>query len=116
MSVKQTEVFNDLSATFSPEIIKKWEEMIMKWEVNPQAPNPYAEPESGEYCFSTIICYLLICIIGTTLQDVRLALAREEAAQVALGKLPRHKISLSAFLFSGFELEDSQYVRSTYLV
>ena len=44
------------------------------------------------------------------LQDVRLALAREEAAQVALGKLPRHKISLSGFLLSGFELQDSQFV------
>lgn len=49
--------------------------------------------------------------IATTLQDVRLALAKEEAAQAALGILPRHKISLSAFLISGFELEDSQYVK-----
>ena len=46
----------------------------------------------------------------TTLQDVRLVIAREEAAQVGLGKLPWHKISLSAFLITGFELEDSQYV------
>jgi len=58
----------------------------------------------------------LISIAGTTLQDVRLALAKEEAAQAALGKLPRHKISLSAFLFSGFELEDSQYVKPTNFV
>ena len=47
---------------------------------------------------------------ATTLQDVRLALAKEEAAQVALGNLPRHKMSLSAFLIAGFELEDTQYV------
>jgi len=44
------------------------------------------------------------------LQDVRLALAQEEAAQVALGNLLQHKISLLAFLLSGFELEDSQFV------
>jgi hypothetical protein len=52
----------------------------------------------------------LIIIIATTLQDVRLVVAREEAAQVALGKLPRHKMNLSAFLITGFELEDNQYV------
>ncbi|EDR04142.1 uncharacterized protein LACBIDRAFT_330709 [Laccaria bicolor S238N-H82] len=45
--------------------------------------------------------------LAITLQDVWLALAEEEAAQAALGNLPRHKVSLSAFLMSGFELEDS---------
>jgi radical SAM superfamily enzyme YgiQ (UPF0313 family) len=55
----------------------------------------------------------LICVIETTLQDVRLELAKEEAAQVALGILPRHKISMSAFLMLGFELEDSQYVKES---
>lgn len=49
-------------------------------------------------------------IVATTLQDVRLALVKEEAAQVALGNLPQHKMSLLAFLIAGFELEDSQYV------
>ena len=42
------------------------------------------------------------------LQDVRLLLAKEESKQVALGRLPRHKISLSMFLLIGFDLEDSQ--------
>lgn len=47
---------------------------------------------------------------GTTLQDVRLELAREDAMQAALGNLPRHKVSSVAFLIIGLELEDSQYV------
>jgi len=46
----------------------------------------------------------------TTLQDVRLALMQEDAAQVALGKLPCHKVSMTMFLITGFELEDSQYI------
>jgi hypothetical protein len=33
---------------------------------------------------------------------------REEAAQAALGNLPKHKISLTSFFMAGFELEDSQ--------
>ena len=48
--------------------------------------------------------------IATTLQDVRLVLAQEEAARVSLGTLPWHKISMPTFLMTGFELEDSQYV------
>lgn len=47
--------------------------------------------------------------IGTTLQDVRLMLTKEEAAQAALGNLPRHEISMVTFLMKGFELEDNQY-------
>ena len=114
MSAKQKEVFNQLSATFSTQTIKKWEAMVETWEVNPQAPNPYKEPESGELfflCTFYSIVYL-ICVVETTLHDVRLELAKEEAAQVALGNMPCHKISMSAFLIIGFELEDSQYVKS----
>ena len=47
MSAKQTDVFNQLSATFSPAIIKKWESKVIAWEANPKAKNPYAEQESG---------------------------------------------------------------------
>jgi hypothetical protein len=48
--------------------------------------------------------------IATTLQDVRLALAQEEATKVSLGTMSRHKVSMATFLMTGFELEDSQYV------
>jgi hypothetical protein len=50
-------------------------------------------------------------ILETTLQDVRLQLAKEEAAQAALGELPQHSMSALAFLMTGFDLEDSQYVK-----
>ena len=55
-------------------------------------------------------------IIAATLQDVQLVVAREEEAQIALGRLPRHKISLLAFLITGFELEDSQYVACSFFL
>jgi hypothetical protein len=56
------------------------------------------------------MCREVNFLIGITLQDVRLELAREEAARAGLGTLPRHKISMATFLLTGFELEDSQYV------
>jgi hypothetical protein len=60
--------------------------------------------------YSIVLFFFLILILATTLQDVRLVLAKEEAAQAALGRLPRHKTSMSSFLMTGFELEDSQCV------
>jgi hypothetical protein len=47
-------------------------------------------------------------ILETTLQDVRLQLAKEDAAEAALGILPRHRVTLPSLLMAGLELEDSQ--------
>ena len=48
MSEKQTDIFNQLSSTFTTETITKWEAMVDAWNKNPKtAPNPYREPASG---------------------------------------------------------------------
>lgn len=44
------------------------------------------------------------------MQTIRLELAKEEAAEAAAGKVPLHKVSLTKFLSTGFELEDQQWV------
>jgi hypothetical protein len=61
--------------------------------------------------------YFFICrnaytkfIIATTLQDIRLELAKEEAAEMAAGVVPQHKMSLTGFLTTGLLLEDRQWV------
>jgi hypothetical protein len=64
LSAKQTEVFNQFSATFSPATIKKWESMITAWEANPKAPNPYEETENGKYSFSTLHLLSSLIIIS----------------------------------------------------
>jgi hypothetical protein len=47
MSASQTDIFNQLSATFPPQTIQKWENMVLKWKTYPSAPNPYKEPRCG---------------------------------------------------------------------
>jgi hypothetical protein len=47
MSIKQTDIFNQLSATFPPETVKTWEAMVAAWNSNCEAPNPYQEPKSS---------------------------------------------------------------------
>ena len=52
-----------------------------------------------------------LCLFeATTIQTIRLKLAKEEAAEAAAGKVPLHKVSLTKFLSTGFELEDQQWV------
>jgi hypothetical protein len=109
MSAKQRTTFDQLSATFSPDAVQKWEEMVATWNADPKKPNPYTELKSGEsYASHAVHVYVSNCLTATTLQDVRLDLLREEVDKVALGDLPRHKISMATFLLTGFELEDSQ--------
>jgi hypothetical protein len=48
MSAKQMETFDQLSATFSPEVVEKWKTMVSAWNANPKAQNPYAEPKSSK--------------------------------------------------------------------
>ena len=45
MSIKQADTFDQLSATFLPENIAKWEAIVENWNADPKAPNPYREPK-----------------------------------------------------------------------
>ena len=48
-------------------------------------------------------------LLATTLQDVRLELAREEAAEAARGRVSYHNITLTTFLTTALDLEEQQY-------
>jgi hypothetical protein len=45
---------------------------------------------------------------ATTLQDVRLELAKEEAGNAAHGVLLKHKITLTGFFFAAFDIEEQR--------
>jgi hypothetical protein len=46
--------------------------------------------------------------LATTLQDVRLELARNESLQLVSGHIPQHKVSITGFFSMGFDIEDQQ--------
>ena len=56
MSTRQTEVFKQLSATFTPETVAGWEAMVARWNKNQTAPNLYAEPKGGQSFFPSSTC------------------------------------------------------------
>ena len=51
---------------------------------------------------------MLIFFLATTLQDVHLELANEEAVNAARGVLPKHKITMTGFFFAAFDIEEQQ--------
>ena len=110
MSVQQSDIFEQFLATFSPTIVNKWEAM---WPPGMQTWRLWIHIRSDKVVRPYVLNKRWLAtyfIEGTTLQDVCLLLEKEESEQVALGRLSWHKISLSAFLLIGFDLEDGQWV------
>ena len=102
--------YQQLTSTFSTELIKKWENKVEKWENDLSAPNPYTEPAIGNEISLILSNVSDGGILGLTLQDVRLELSKEEAAEASSSNCQTHKVSLTGFLTMGLELEDRQYV------
>lgn len=45
MAKRQEEIASKISKTFSDATIKKWDDMVKRWNRDKKAPNPYAEPQ-----------------------------------------------------------------------
>ena len=84
---KHTEIFEKFSATFPPEMVMRWVQMVEHWESNPKAPNPYNKPEQSKS-----------------------KLAWDENLQLASGHVQRHKVTLMGFFSMAFDIEDWQSV------
>ena len=59
-------------------------------------------------CLFIFYINVLIFLVDTTMNDVRLLLAQEEAVQIAGGVSFLHDVSPVSFLLLGFELEEQQ--------
>ncbi|KAJ2911563.1 hypothetical protein MD484_g8853, partial [Candolleomyces efflorescens] len=92
MRTQHSEAFTKLSDTFSEELKSKWTDMVTKWDADPKNnPNPYED-----------------AVLETTLQDVRLDLAKEDAQEAARGIISAHQTLVTNFLVTGLELEEQQ--------
>lgn len=48
MYTKHQQAFDTFNATFEPEVVEKWEEMVVAWDADNTKPNPYEEPAAGQ--------------------------------------------------------------------
>ncbi|KAF9039085.1 hypothetical protein BJ165DRAFT_1531200 [Panaeolus papilionaceus] len=94
-SKRQEEIYEQLTSTFDERVIDTWSDMMDKWNNDHSAPNPYEEPQCG-----------------TSLQDVRLALAKEDAIAAEKGNGSSAKQPLGAFFWTAFDIEDRQFTYS----
>jgi hypothetical protein len=107
MQTKHQGAFIQFNATFPPAIVEKWNKMVVEWDKDKSAKNPYEEPVAGMLyvCFISVITYH---VIGTTMTEVRLELANEENEAAARGKETLHDVSPARWLIMGLDLEEQQ--------
>ncbi|KAK7017498.1 hypothetical protein VNI00_018627 [Paramarasmius palmivorus] len=86
-----TELYEQFTASQTPEVIKDWSAIVLNWEQGVSKRNPYSLPRSG-----------------TTEQDVRLHYAQKEAEALRKGIVAVHDVSASAFMYIGLEIEEQQ--------
>jgi hypothetical protein len=107
MRTKHQGAFIKFNGTFLPAVIEKWEKMVVEWDKNKSAKNPYEEPVAGApyVCFMSVVTYQAI---GTTMTEVRLELANEENEDAARGKETLHDVSPGRWLIMALDLEEQQ--------
>lgn len=59
MYARHNELFIEMSATFEPDTIATWKDMVVTWQKDPlHEPDPYAEPTARMHVYlSTRITY-----------------------------------------------------------
>ncbi|KAI0739804.1 hypothetical protein C8Q80DRAFT_1124130 [Daedaleopsis nitida] len=92
VTAKQQAAHENLSATFKPEDVMRWDSEVRAWHEHPTETNdPFEEHQPN-----------------ATLKLMRLQIADEEANELAAGTLPPHDVSPGVFLQVGLELEEQQ--------
>jgi len=117
MQERHRQLFFQFSDTFSSETRDSWQESINAWKSDHAQPNPYMDPgPSKSTIFARTVESDLIAHVESTMQEVRLELAKDDATSAAQGGIFIHKSSLTGFITRGIELEEQQYVcRNLYL-
>jgi len=111
MQERHQQLFLQFSDTFSSATRDSWQESINAWKSDHAQPNPYMDPgPSKSTIFARTVESDLIAHVESTMQEVRLELAKDDATSAAQGGIFIHKSSLTGFITRGIELEEQQYV------
>ncbi|EDR12898.1 uncharacterized protein LACBIDRAFT_323718 [Laccaria bicolor S238N-H82] len=88
---RQQKIFEDFSASLTPEVEKQWTDIILRWENDPKQKNPY------------------VSIITHASQDeVKKQLLKEEAIALKVGVPQLHDTSQTGFITLGLLVEENQ--------
>ncbi|KAI0039152.1 hypothetical protein FA95DRAFT_1504561, partial [Auriscalpium vulgare] len=86
-----TDILESANLNIPADIREQWVADVVAWDGDRSRRNPYKEE-----------------VVVTTLADIRLELAREEAADMQRGVVSLHQMSASVFLSVGLDIEDHQ--------
>ncbi|KAI0259635.1 hypothetical protein BC834DRAFT_905195 [Gloeopeniophorella convolvens] len=93
---KNVKILDQLTQVFEPEVTEEWRRDVEAWENDSLYPNPYKET-----------------FVETSLDDVRLGLAKQEAEEASRGIFSLHQTTVSMLLDVGFDLEDEGRIISS---
>lgn len=105
----QEEAFEAFTSNQLAEI-PAWKKSVEDYENDPTKPNPYQMPKSSTCIPPHPRTILINPFSALTVQDVRLQLAKEDAALAAAGVPSLHDVTPGEFLLAGLDLEDQQCV------
>ena len=65
MALKQRQVANNFTATFTRQTVQAWSRMVKEWEADPSYPNPYISKEQGTpFSIPWGLVYLIIIFVS----------------------------------------------------
>ncbi|KAF9030409.1 hypothetical protein BJ165DRAFT_1535713 [Panaeolus papilionaceus] len=90
MKICHEGIYSQMCKTFTPSVITQWTNMVEKWEKDSSSPNPFHVPDTN-----------------STLNDICLAISKEEAKEVAdKGVDSSSTSSVTLFFTTAFDFEE----------
>jgi len=106
---RQKQIFDDFTASLTPEVEKLWRTRILEWERDSKKPNPYIAIVTRA-CLSFVHCnnIRLIFYLDTSQDEVKKQLLQEEIATVKAGIPQLHVTGPTAFISLALLVEENQ--------
>ena len=106
---RQQKIFEDFSASLTPEVEKRWTDIILQWENDPTQKNPYVSIVTRTYPFIyLLVTTFTLFTLDASQDEVKSQLLKEEAIALKAGVPQLHVTSRTGFIMLGLLVEENQ--------
>ena len=114
----QLAAHESLSENLPEDQVSKWKQVVDRWLESPgTGEDPFEEPRTSQLCGMFLRLQAQAYVdtpSAATVNSTRLKIAEEEAEELAAGTLPPHDVTPGIFIHIGLDLEDQQYVFTSF--
>jgi len=106
---RQQKIFEDFSASLTPEVEKLWTNIILRWENDLKQKNPYVSIVTHMYPFILLVTtFTNVHFLDASQDEVKRQLLKEEAITLKAGVPQLHDTSWTGFITLGLLVEENQ--------